>query len=96
MKIGKMRTTPVSVRIILTVVVIFSLVLIGSFSMRYNEMQKQTEALSKQVLAAEQENERLKKELAAPFDEAYVRRVARRALGYCMPGEVIYFSDLDE
>ena len=39
---------------------------------------------------------RQKEELDAPFDEAYVKRVARRKLGYCMPGEIIYFNDLDE
>lgn len=96
MNTGKMRATPAVMRIVLAVLLILGFVLIGSLSMRYNEMQKQTETLQRQVLAAKEENDRLKEELAAPFDEAYVRRVARRSLGYCMPGEIIYFSDLDK
>lgn len=74
MNTGKMRATPAVMRIVLVVLLILGFVLIGSLSMRYNEMQKQTETLQRQVLAAKEENDRLKEELAAPFDEAYVRR----------------------
>lgn len=51
MNTGKMRATPAVMRIVLVVLLILGFVLIGSLSMRYNEMQKQTETLQRQVLA---------------------------------------------
>lgn len=41
-----MRATPAVMRIVLVVLLILGFVLIGSLSMRYNEMQKQTETRS--------------------------------------------------
>ena len=64
--------------------------------MRQNELRAKNEALAAELAAAKEVQAQLKEELAAPFDEAYVKRVARRKLGYCMPGEIIYFNDLDE
>lgn len=90
-----MRQFPLA-RIALVLFLIVGFVLTGALWMRYNEMQQKSELLAKEVAAAQAENDRLKEEIAAPFDEEYVKRVARRELGYCLPGEVIYFSDFDE
>lgn len=90
------KTAPASARIALAIVLVIGFVLTGALWMRYNDMHKQSEQLAKEVAAAKEENDRLREEIAAPFNDEYVKRVARRELGYCLPGEVIYFSDFED
>ena len=88
--------TPFSARAALTAALILGLLLVGVIWMRQNDLRAKNDALEAQLVAAKEVQAQLKEELAAPFDEEYVKRVARRKLGYCMPGEIIYFNDLDE
>lgn len=88
--------TPFSARAALTAALILGLLLVGVIWMRQNDLRAKNDALEAQLAAAKEVQAALKEELAAPFDEEYVKRVARRKLGYCMPGEIIYFNDLDE
>ncbi len=90
------KTAPASARIALVIVVAVGFALTGAMWMRYNEIHEKSTQLERQVAAVQEENNRLREEIAAPFDDAYIRRVARRELGYCLPGEVIYFSDFEE
>lgn len=90
------KTAPASARIALVIVLVLGFALTGALWMRYNEIHEKSEQLAKQVAAAKEENERLREEIAAPFNDEYVKRVARRELGYCLPGEVIYFSDFED
>ena len=88
--------TPASARAALAVALVLGLIFVGIIWMRTNEMHARNEELAAQLAAAKEEQARLKEELAAPFDDEYVKRVARRKLGYCMPGEISYFNDLEE
>lgn len=90
------KELPLSARIAFVLVVVLGFILTGALWMRYNDMQKETEWLAKEVAAMQAENDRLEKEIAAPFNDEYIKRVARRELGYCLPGEIIYFSDFSE
>lgn len=85
-----------SPRIALVVLVVGGFLLTGALWMRYNEIAQDTEELLSELHALEEENARLKEEISAPWNEEYIRRVARRELGYCLPGEIIYFSDFEE
>lgn len=91
----KQKHIPVSARIALVALLVVGFLLIGSLWMRYNEMQAESAELAKQVELLREENERLSEEIAAPWNEEYIKRVARRELGYCLPGEVIYFSNFE-
>lgn len=88
--------TPFSARAALVAALLLGLVLVGVIWMRQNDLRVKNDALEAQLAAAEEVRAKLQEELAAPFDETYVKRVARRKLGYCMPGEIIYFNDLEE
>ncbi|MBQ5389999.1 MAG: septum formation initiator family protein [Clostridia bacterium] len=90
------KQAPLSARIALVLVLVLGFVLTGALWMRYNDMRQKSERLAKEVAAAREENDRLLEEIAAPFNDEYVKRVARRELGYCLPGEIIYFSDFEE
>lgn len=83
-------------RIAFITVLIVGFLLTGALWMRYNEISQQTEELSAELRALEEENERLKEEISAPWNEEYIKRVARRELGYCLPGEIIYFSNFED
>ncbi len=85
-----------SLRIAFIIVLVVGFLLTGALWMRYNEMAQQTEELSEELRALEEENERLKEEILAPWNEEYIKRVARRELGYCLPGEIIYFSNFED
>jgi len=85
-----------SMRIALVVLVVGGFLLTGALWMRYNEIAQDTEELLSELHALEEENARLKEEISAPWNEEYIRRVARRELGYCLPGEIIYFSDFED
>lgn len=89
----KIQHTPTFVRVMLVVIVAGGLLLAGSLRMRYNEMVERNAALAENVSEARENNAQLREELDAPFDLEYVKRVARRELGYCLPGEIIYYSD---
>lgn len=92
----KRRHVPASVRIAFVLALVIGFVLTGALWMRYNDMRAKSALLEKEVAAAREANERLREEIAAPFNDEYVKRVARRELGYCLPGEIIYFSDFGE
>ncbi|MBR5539738.1 MAG: septum formation initiator family protein [Clostridia bacterium] len=90
------KHTSLSLRIALAVLVVGGFLLTGALWMRYNEISQNTEELLNTLHALEEENARLKEEISAPWNEEYIKRVARRALGYCLPGEIIYFSDFED
>ena len=90
------KHTSLSLRIALAVLVVGGFLLTGALWMRYNEISQNTEELLSTLHALEEENARLKEEISAPWNEEYIKRVARRELGYCLPGEIIYFSDFED
>ena len=94
-KLNKKQALP-AVRIAFVSALVLGFMLTGALWMRYNDMRQKSEALEKEVAAAKEKNDRLREEIAAPFNEEYVKRVARRELGYCLPGEIIYFSDFEK
>lgn len=85
-----------SLRIALVILLVGSFLLSGVFLMRYNEIAKEASELADSLKALEEENARLKEEISAPWNEEYIKRVARRELGLCLPGEIIYFSDFED
>lgn len=90
------KQVSLSLRIALVVLVLGGFLLTGALWMRYNEISQNTDELLSELHALEEENARLKEEISAPWNEEYIKRVARRELGYCLPGEIIYFSDFED
>lgn len=90
------KQVPLSFRIALVVILVGGFLLTGALWMRYNEINSRADELREVLATLEEENARLREEIAAPFNEEYVKRVARRELGYCLPGEIIYFSNFGD
>ena len=83
-------------RIALIILLVGGFLLTGALLMRYNEIEQEREEIAERLEMLMEENERLREELSAPWDEESIKRIARRELGYCLPGEIIYFSDFKD
>ena len=95
MATGK-KQIALSWRIALIVLLVGAFLLTGALIMRYNEIEKERDEKVARLEMLKEENERLREELSAPWDDEYIKRIARRELGYCLPGEIIYFSDFKD
>lgn len=96
MKTQRNNNIPASVRIAFVVLLAIGFVVIGAFWMRYNDQKQKNDLLEQEVNKLSEQVAQKQEELAAPFDEEYVRRIARRELGYGYPGEIFYHSDFEE
>ncbi len=93
---GQKKHIALSWRIAFIILLVGGFLLTGAFLMRYNEIAQETSELEEELRLLEEENERLREEISAPWNEEYIKRVARRELGYCLPGEIIYFSNFED
>ena len=81
------------------VIVIFVLAALGSLMysmMKYNELQSKKNELQTQVDEYRMRIEELENEIAAPFNEEYVIKIARKKLNLSLPYSVIFYNDLNE
>ncbi len=60
----------------------------------YSSLQEKEAQLVRQKSDIERELEQIQDELDRPFDEDYIKDVAREKLGYHMPNEIIFYNDL--
>lgn len=83
-------------KILLCLVLIAGFITCGFLFMKKNEIEKNNAKLRAELEAAELAQAAMQEELSAPFDADYVRRMARKLLGYCLPGEVIFYTDVED
>ena len=83
------------VKISLALLSVMIVVTILSVSLRYNELIKKRDQLKAQVEKEQLTLENLLEEVNADYDEEYIIKVAREELGYRMPDEIIYYSNID-
>lgn len=72
----------------------FCLVLIINQQLELNELKSNTILLNEQIETYNDSIEQISEQLAQPYDDEYVQRVAREKLNYRMPDEIIFFNDL--
>ena len=90
-----MTGTNLFVRIALIVVVLVCVITILRLQIQFNNLNDEKKLLEAQVQEYAEDIEELKAEIARPFDDEYVIRVAREKLGYHLPDEIIYYNDLN-
>ena len=61
-----------------------------------NNLSSRVEDLTVQRDELVYENEKLKKELAAPIDDEYIAKVAEEELGYKDPNKQYFYNDIPE
>lgn len=83
------------VRFAVVVFVIASLFSSVKILMKYNDYRDKTEKLQIEKEEYVENIERIEYELSLDFDDEYVIRIAKEKLNLCMPGESVYYNDLD-
>lgn len=83
-------------RLLLATLVISSIAIFVTGIMKYNELQREKQALEEKVEEYEAEVEELEYFLNSPMDYDYVVRLAKKKLNLYLPDEIIYHSDTNE
>ena len=90
------KNIPASVRIGFIIFLVLGFVITGALWMKYNDQRQKNEALQKEVDLLGEQVAKKGEEFAAPFDNDYIARIARRDLGYGLPGEIVFRSDFED
>lgn len=90
-----MKTPYVKVvaRILLAVLVITAIATFTTALMKYNELQREKQALEDKVNEYEAEVEKLEYLIDSPIDYNYIVRIAKEKLNLYLPDEIIYNND---
>lgn len=72
----------------------FCLISIINFQFELNELKKSNASLINKIENYNDNIEQITEQLALPYDNEYIERVARDKLNYRMPDEIIFFNDL--
>lgn len=80
-------------RLLLTVLIIVSVTAFVTGIMKYNELQREKDALEDKVDEYEAEIEELEYLINSPVDYDYIIKVAKEKLNLLLPDEIIYHND---
>lgn len=72
----------------------FCLISIINLQFELNELKKSNVSLNNKIESYSDNIEQITEQLALPYDNEYIERVARDKLNYRMPDEIIFFNDL--
>ncbi|MCR5263732.1 MAG: septum formation initiator family protein [Clostridiales bacterium] len=82
------------VRIASVALILFLIASIVRLNAKANDLVEQRDELAKQVDKYAEEVEELEDQLARPYDDEYIKNVAREKLGLRMPDEIIFYNEL--
>ena len=74
----------------------FCLVTLVSQQLTFASLNEQEEELLAEIAVLEEDVEEIQDDLNRPFDDEYVKKVARAKLNYHLPEEIIYYNDLEK
>lgn len=72
----------------------FCLVAIINLQLQYNELVDQKTEIEAEIENYNNTIEELSDQIARPFDDEYIKSVAREKLNYRMPNEIIFYNEL--
>jgi len=73
----------------------FCAVTLVSQQLNFSSLNEQEEKLRAEIAMLEEDVEEIQDDLNRPFDDEYVKKVARAKLNYHLPEEIIYYNDLE-
>ena len=82
------------VRVASAAVLLFLAGSIVRLNAKANDLVQQRDELAKQVADYAEEVEELEDQLARPYDDEYIKSVAREKLGLRMPDEILFYNEL--
>ena len=84
------------VKLAIILFVVAAIIGITQMMMKYNELQLERDELKSQVDAYKVRIEQLESEIAAPFNDEYVIKIAREKLNLSLPYSIIFYNDLNK
>ncbi len=78
-------------RLLAVSLLLYMLVSFGAVRLRLNAARVEEEALALACEALREENETLRRDLSAPWDDERLEALARERLGLVRPGEKIFY-----
>ena len=82
------------VRVAAAAVLLFLAGWIVRLNAKANDLVEQREELAREVDEYAEKVEELEDQLARPYDDEYIKNVAREKLGLRMPDEIIFYNEL--
>ncbi len=85
--------------VVITIVVIIALIAVFNFyqnMIKMNQLENQIEKIESQIIQAEAENQKLKRQLENSNSYEYIEEVAREKLGLVKPGEKMFIPVEEE
>jgi cell division protein FtsB len=74
--------------------IVFCTVTIISQQIRLNDLSLSQLTMHNKISDTKEQIDGLKEDLARPFDDEYIKKIARAKLNYHMPEEIIFYNDL--
>lgn len=89
-----MKNWSFSVKAAIIVFLIFGVVTTVQLNTEISELEDQIEEVSAQKEELSDDIDSLLDEMERPKDEEYIKRIAREALNYYMPNEIVFYNDI--
>ena len=80
----------------MAMVAVFCIMTLLSSNAERDELRAKQEKLEEVIAGYNEEILSLENDLEAPFDDAYVMKVARKKLNMRMPDEIVYYTNISE
>jgi len=74
--------------------IFFCIIQIVNLQFNLNELKNERISLEQRISDSSDVIEQLSDLLAQPYDDEYIKRIAKDKLNYRMPDEIIYYNDL--
>lgn len=82
------------VKVAIITFICFCIATIIGQQFEYNSLCESEDSISDHISSLKADIEELEDMINQPYDDEYVKKVARKSLGYHMPEEIIYYNDL--
>ncbi len=96
MSINGTQKTNMFIKIAVAVFLAFCIISIIKLQVEFNELSREKDVLEQNIREYSDTIASLKEQLEEPYDEEYIKRVAREMLNYHMPEEIIFYNDLEK
>ena len=84
------------VRVAFIAFVLFCLITMFQILTQIDSYRKEIANVQAQIASYQAQIDAMEAELSEPFDNAAIRKAARRKLNYSMPDDIIIYNDLSE
>lgn len=82
------------VKAAIIIFLIFGVVTTVQLGLQISDLEDKVEDASEQIAALSDDVDELLDEIDQPMDENYIKKIAREALNYHLPSEIVFYNDM--